>query len=530
MALLEIDGLSHSFGARRVLDRISLDVEEGECLALLGRTGTGKTTLLSLLAGLLTADAGVVRLNGKVLTGPGLDRGVVFQHESLLPWLTAKSNVALAVEAAFPEDSPDRQARRVAAVLALVKLDHAAELRPAALSGGMRQRVALARALAMEPQVLLMDEPFSAVDALTRAGLQQELIRIRRETSRTIVIVTSDLDEALFLGDRVVVLRADGTLSEPIRPPSRLARDRGDGETNALRERLGRLLGAPDEDLPTRSHVRAPVESGARPALLEFKAVAKRFSSRTDDPPVVENVDLILCEREFLSIIGHSGCGKSTLLSMAAGLVRPSAGEILIDGSPVTGPGAERAMVFQSPALPPWLTVEENVRLGVDQAFGDRRRAERRRIVAQALERLGLSDVAASLPRELSAGARQRVGVARAIALSPRALLLDEPFAGLDDLTRRGLQSVLADLCRDTGTAAILVTHDIDEALALSDRIALMTDGPRARIGRVLETADTDPAQARHEILQFLGETTRARAWPLCMGPAANFVGLTGCL
>lgn len=506
MALLEIDGLSRSFGARRVLDRIDLHVEEGECLALLGRTGSGKTTLLALLAGLLAADAGVVRLNGEVLTGPGLDRGVVFQHESLLPWLTARANVALAVEAAFPREGRDAKARRVAAALALVKLGHAAELRPAALSGGMRQRVALARALAMEPRVLLMDEPFSAVDALTRAGLQRELLRIRGEIGRTIVIVTSDLDEALYLGDRVVVLRADGTLSEVLRTPSSLTRERGDPESDALRERLCRLLGAAVEDAPAR----APALTGPRRALLEFKAVAKRFSARAGDPPVVENVDLVLREREFLSIVGHSGCGKSTLLSMAAGLVRPSAGEILVDGAPVTGPGAERAMVFQSPALPPWLSVEANVRLGVDQAFGDRPRAARREIVAQALERLGLTGVAAHLPRELSAGARQRVGVARAIALHPRLLLLDEPFAGLDETTRRELQSVLAKLCRDTGTAAILVTHDIDEALALSDRIALMTDGPRARIGRVLETADWEPAGARREILGFLGETARA--------------------
>jgi nitrate/nitrite transport system ATP-binding protein len=508
LGLLEIDSLCLSYGARRVLDRISFNVEEGECLVLLGRTGSGKTTLLSLLAGLLAPSAGSIRLNGRVVTGPGLDRGVVFQHDSLLPWLTAEGNVALAVEAAFPDEAPDDRARRVSAALALVKLETAAHHRPAtALSGGMRQRVSIALAFAMEPMVLLMDEPFSAVDALTRAGLQTELARIHRDTGRTIVIVTSDLDEALLLADRIFVLREDGGLFDPFRLPRGLTRDRVASGFEELRARLRRLLETPGDVTPSPWPNLTLCGRVDGEILLELEGVTKRFSANADSAPAVEEIGFVLREREFLSILGHSGCGKSTILSMVAGLIRPSAGAIRIGGAPTTEPGADRAMVFQSPALLPWLSVEDNVRLGVDQAFADQPKSERRRIVAEALDRLDLGEFSARMPHTLSAGARQRVGVARAIALKPRLLLLDEPFSSLDTPTREGLQSVLARLCFETGTAAILVTHDINEALALSDRIALMTNGPRARIGKILNVAGSEPLRLRGEILRFLEET-----------------------
>ncbi|MFZ4407403.1 MAG: ABC transporter ATP-binding protein [Paracraurococcus sp.] len=501
--LLAVEGVSRAYAGRRVLADVSFEVAEGESLVLLGRTGSGKTTLLNLLAGLQMPDSGAIRLRGQPITGTGLDRGIVFQGDSLLPWMTAAGNVALAVEAAFPMLDRASRTRRVESALALVRLDNAGHKFPSELSGGMRQRVAIARALAMEPEVLLLDEPFSALDAMTRGELQEEVARIHRVTGRTIVMVTSDLDEALLLADRVMVLGQDGSLSAPLMLPADFERDRDAAGFDNMRDRLWELLETSHEAF---RHDRT-MDWAAAPVLLEVADVTKRFSA---GPPAVEGIGFTLNEGEFVSLVGHSGCGKSTLLAMVAGLLAPSEGTIRIGGELVRGPGADRAMVFQSPALLPWLSVAGNVRLGVDQAYADRPRAEREAIVAAALEQLGLAEMAGVMPRALSAGARQRVGVARAVALQPRLLLLDEPFAGLDTPTRNALQVGIGRFCRETGTSAILVTHDIDEALTLSDRIIMMTDGPRARVGRILDVAGGNVGQLRREMLSFLGETARA--------------------
>jgi len=207
MAFLEVREVHKTFatprGATHVLGGASLALDDGEFVAIVGYSGSGKTTLISLIAGLLAPDAGEIVLDGRAVSEPGPERGIVFQQYSLLPWLTAHDNVALAVDAvdgALP--AADRR-RRTEDLLALVGLTSAAGKRPRELSGGMRQRVAVARGLAMRPKVLLMDEPFSALDALTRATLQDELLRIWGERGSTVVLVTNDVDEAILLADRI---------------------------------------------------------------------------------------------------------------------------------------------------------------------------------------------------------------------------------------------------------------------------------------------------------------------------------------
>src|SRR5690606_26160659 len=193
-------------GAVPVLANVSLSIREREFIAVLGFSGSGKTTLMSLIAGLLRPDRGSVRLRGKPITGPGRERGVVFQNYSLLPWLSAYENVDLAVASAFPDWSRSRRRAHVVRYLEMVNLGHALHKKPKELSGGMRQRVAVARALAMQPEVLLLDEPLSALDALTRGSLQREIERIWAEEHNTVILVTNDVDEALLLADRVVPL------------------------------------------------------------------------------------------------------------------------------------------------------------------------------------------------------------------------------------------------------------------------------------------------------------------------------------
>jgi nitrate/nitrite transport system ATP-binding protein len=208
MALLELLNVSKSFGAGLVLKDLTLKIEQGEFVAIVGFSGAGKTTLLNLIAGLLLPDCGTITLNGLEITAPGPDRGVVFQNYSLLPWFSVFENIFLAVDQVNPNWSTQKKRAHVAHFIAMVNLTPARDKRPGELSGGMRQRVSLARALAIEPQILLLDEPLSALDALTRATLQDELSRIRQETGKTVVLITNDPDEGIYLADRIIPLTA----------------------------------------------------------------------------------------------------------------------------------------------------------------------------------------------------------------------------------------------------------------------------------------------------------------------------------
>lgn len=223
--------------------------------------------------------------------------------------------------------------------------------------------------------------------------------------------------------------------------------------------------------------------------FLEFSHLTKSYPGRTPDAPpaiIVEAFDLSVAKGEFVSLIGHSGCGKSTVLSIAAGLLEPTEGGVLVDGREIPGPGTDRGIVFQSPALLPWMTAFGNVMLGVEQAKPGSSRSEREEIVERYLTAVGLSDSMHKKPAELSSGMRQRVGIARAFALDPKVLLLDEPFGMLDSLTRFELQQVLIDTWAANQKTALMVTHDVDEALFLSDRIAMMTSGPNAKLGGIM--------------------------------------------
>lgn len=230
---------------------------------------------------------------------------------------------------------------------------------------------------------------------------------------------------------------------------------------------------------------------------IQFADLAKVYPTVDGPVAVVKGFDLQIEQGEFVSIIGHSGCGKSTVLSMIAGLNEISDGAIYIDGRRVTGPGPDRGVVFQSPSLFPWMTAMENVLLGVEQVFPHGSKRERREIAEYYLNRVGLVDALDKRAAELSQGMRQRVGIARAFALKPKLLLLDEPFGMLDSLTRTELQDVLLEVWRRDRITAIMVTHDVDEALFLSDRVVMMTSGPQAKVGDILPVEFPRPRDRR---------------------------------
>jgi nitrate/nitrite transport system ATP-binding protein len=236
MAFLEIKNASktyHSRGAKtEVLTNINLEIEEGEFVAIVGYSGAGKSTLINFISGLVKPDSGTVTLGGAPIEGPGPDRGVIFQNYSLLPWLSVYGNIALAVDAIFKDWSPERRREHIEKHIAMVNLTPARDKRPRQLSGGMRQRVSVARTLAINPRILLMDEPFGALDALTRATLQQETLQIWEGDKKTVVLITNDPDEAILMADRVIPLTAGpcATLGPGI--PVTLPRPRRRAELN----------------------------------------------------------------------------------------------------------------------------------------------------------------------------------------------------------------------------------------------------------------------------------------------------------
>lgn len=244
------------------------------------------------------------------------------------------------------------------------------------------------------------------------------------------------------------------------------------------------------------------VESeGQHEVMLDIRDLTKIYPTSRGEYVVLEGLNLQIRKEEFISIIGHSGCGKSTLLTMIAGLNDLSGGEIVLDGKPITKPGPDRGVVFQSPSLFPWMTAIDNVLLGVEQVFPHATKKERQDICKYYLDKVGLDGAFDKRTSELSQGMQQRVGIARAFALKPKILLLDEPFGMLDSLTRAELQNVLLDIWNKEKITAVMITHDVDESIFLADRVIMMTSGPRAKIGDVLEIPFERP-RLRKEVIE----------------------------
>lgn len=252
-------------------------------------------------------------------------------------------------------------------------------------------------------------------------------------------------------------------------------------------------------------------------SFIQVQNAEMVFTTKKGRFHALREIDLDVAQGEFVTLIGHSGCGKSTLLNLIAGLIKPTSGVLLCDNREIAAPGPERAVVFQNHSLLPWLTCFENVHLAVERVFGDREsRTELKQRTQAALELVGMGHASAKRPHEISGGMKQRVGIARALAMEPKVLLMDEPFGALDALTRARLQDELLKIVARTKSTVVMVTHDVDEAVLLSDRIVMMTNGPAATIGEILsvdlprprdrvELAE-DPRymHCRKEVLDFL--------------------------
>ena len=259
--------------------------------------------------------------------------------------------------------------------------------------------------------------------------------------------------------------------------------------------------------------------------IVSIEGVGQTFDTRKGRFVALRDIDLQIREGEFVSLIGHSGCGKSTLLNLIAGLTTPTDGVLLCDVREIAGPGPERAVVFQNHSLLPWLSCFNNVYLAVERVFAATEpKARLRERTRAALDLVGLSHAEAKYPHEISGGMKQRVGIARALAMQPRILLMDEPFGALDALTRANLQDELMKIMAATGATTVMVTHDVDEAVLLSDRVVMLTNGPGATIGEILEVKlerprdrlalahDPQFAECRAAIMEFLYHKQLKRA------------------
>jgi nitrate/nitrite transport system ATP-binding protein len=251
--------------------------------------------------------------------------------------------------------------------------------------------------------------------------------------------------------------------------------------------------------------------------IVKIEKVGQTFNTRSGKFTALRDINLDIRSREVVSLIGHSGCGKSTLLNLIAGLTLPSSGLLLCDNREIAGPAPERAVVFQNHSLLPWMTCFENVMLGVEQVFGRKEgKPKLKARVEAALAMVHMEHALHKFPHEISGGMKQRVGIARAFAMEPKILLMDEPFGALDALTRAALQDELNGVMAKTGATVVMVTHDVDEAVLLSDRIVMMTNGPAATIGEIVEVAlerprdrlalahDTRFADYRAAVFEFL--------------------------
>ena len=275
---------------------------------------------------------------------------------------------------------------------------------------------------------------------------------------------------------------------------------------------------AANEPLDAVSNAKTKATSKIGDRYVHLEDVGMRFVTKKGVFEALTNVNLSINQGEFVSIIGHSGCGKSTVLNLVAGLLQASSGHLFCNGREIAKPGPERAVVFQNHSLLPWLTCFENVYLAVERVFGFETKVQQHARTYAALDLVGLSHAIEKRPNEISGGMKQRVGIARALAMEPKVLLLDEPFGALDALTRAGLQDELMKIMAKTGATAMMVTHDVDEAVLLSDRIVMMTNGPSAGIGEILSVdlpkprnrldlaENPDYNHLRSEVLRFLYE------------------------
>lgn len=522
-AVLELREIckAHGRGAHRhvLFHKLDLRVAEGEWLVVLAADGRGKTSLISLMAGLQLADEGEVLFRGLPVLCTAAANGALLRGAALRPWLSVHDNLVAALAHTYRSLPVSRQHELATHYARRLDLDDVRAQKPRKLDATQRCRALLARTLALEPELLLLDEPLRDLDACTRAALCDALALLPELRKRSCVWITDDVDEALQLADRIVVLQAGGDGDSRLgamvrvelpRPRRRLALQH-DADYIALRKTLiealqeavptslvtgsaGPHLPSQDDPAPAAANdEHGTVRRSPRPErYLEFSAVGSDGSSAR------ERFSLKVEQGECVALMGPPDGRASTLLAMAAGLQPIAHGAIVLDGRQIGAPAADRYRLTATPPLQPWRSVSDNLMQDVRAQFPQLDAAARAAVVLHYLARVGL-DAESHRAGSLSARAQQSLALARAFALSPKLLLLDEPFAALAQPDRWTVQAQLLALWSRTRPTLLLKTHDIDEAILLADRIVVLGDEaashevrlprPRSRLGMLGQPA-----------------------------------------
>ena len=502
MNILNIEHIHKIFGDKVIFDDISCGIDQGEKIGIIGVNGTGKTTLLRVIAGEEEPD------EGQVITQNGIRISWLPQTPEFPQHMTILDYVA---EGKWQKDwSTESEARRMLNTLGItdqnINMDN--------LSGGEKKRVALARMLLNPADILILDEPTNHLDGEMVIWLEDFLRNFRG----TVIMVTHDryfLDRVAnrileishgklysYAGDysRFLELKAQREEMELASDRKRRSVLRMELEWAARgcrarstkqRARLDRLeaLKAGKTPLKEQNVEMDSIETRMGKKTIEFHHVSKTIEGRL----LINDFDHIVLRDQRLGIIGPNGCGKSTLLNIIAGLLEPTSGEVIVDGHKVEGTGVDRGVVFQQYALFPWLTVKKNVQFGLK--LQGKSQAEMDAIAEKYIKMVGLEKFIDSYPKELSGGMKQRVAIARAYAVNPSVLLMDEPFGALDAQTRTQLQTELLKTWQEENKTCFFVTHDIEEAIVLASRVVIMS----ARPGRIKEIIDIDIPHPRDQ-------------------------------
>lgn len=451
-----------SRGAVHVIEDVTLNVHENELLVLFGPGQCGKSTMINCMSGLEPVTEGSVEVNGKKVIKPGPDRGVVYQRMALFPWLTVMGNVEYGPKM---RGVPKKERReRAQHYIELVGLKGFENSYPNQLSGGMQQRVGIARAYCNEPDVLFMDEPFGHLDAQTRYLMQEDLMKIWEKEKRTIVFVTNNIEEAIYLADRIIVMTNCPTkIKKEYKIDLPRPRNYVDEEFLKLREEISTVV---DKALQEGENMEK------QDIILHVDHMTKCFG----DLKVLNDISFDVHRGEFLCIVGPTGCGKTTFLNCITGLYDLTGGQILVNGELVDTKKHNIAYIFQEYSTMSWLTVEENVAFGLKMKRMPKDVIKKE--VAEVLEMVGLTKYKDYYPVELSTSMLQRVVIARAFAVKPDILLMDEPYGQLDVELRFRLEDELIKLWQKLGTTVIFITHNIEEAVYLSENILVLTNKP----------------------------------------------------
>jgi len=531
---LDVNNISKYFGEgsnrKKAIEGISFSISSGEFKTLVGSSGSGKSTILRIIAGLESPSKGNVKVDGKIVSGPGLDRGMVFQKYSLFPWLTASENIAFGMN--LNSYKLKEIKFRTSYLLEVVGLQDSGNKYPKELSGGMQQRIAIARALATNPKILLLDEPFGALDLQIRESMQKFLYELWKKTSLTVLLITHDMGVIAETTDRVAVMK-NGDLVE-IGPTKQVLVEPKEKYTKSLvssvpptNKKISRFTIIEKENLNNQNNNIKILNRWSKKSIVDQNLVKiQNLSKSFDDSFFTENtknsvmavddVSFDIKEGKSFGLVGESGSGKTTIAKMVVNLFKPSSGDIFFDNVNVTKIKKNKdllkfrrqiQMIFQDPfsSLNGRLKVKEIIAEPIKLHNPNIKSMDLDNYIYDLLESVELSQQSAiRYPHEFSGGQRQRISIARALATQPRLLVCDEPTSALDVSIQAQILNLLKDLQEQLNLTILFISHDLPVVRQMCDKIAVLKDGKLCEVSETEELFKNPKHNYTKELLKLM--------------------------